>query len=107
VNALSATSNVSGDSGVTHAYHTAAAAVAAVVLVGRAAGRVRLGIVEGAGSSSRSAGVGGVGPWRWLEVVKMRCRLPFWGRSMIDIVRREVEKERLPNTGTTGARYIS
>jgi hypothetical protein len=103
VNASSATSDVSGDSGVTRAYHTAAAAVAVVVLVGKAAGRVRLGIVEGAASSSRPAGIGDAGPWRWLEVAKMvvamgrglgreRCRLSFWGRSMIDLVGREVRR---------------
>jgi hypothetical protein len=98
VNASSVTSGVNGGSGVTRAYHTVAAVVAAAVLVGRTAGRARLGIVEGAASSSRPAGIGGVGPWRWLEVWRMvavvgrvddravgtpkglgrdRCRLPF------------------------------
>lgn len=77
VNALSVTSDVSGDSGVTRAYHTVAAVVAAAVLVDRTAGRVQLGIVERAASSLKPAGIGGVGPWRWLEVGRKHCRLPF------------------------------
>jgi hypothetical protein len=118
VNASSATSDVSGDSGVTRAYHTAAAAAAVVVLVGKAAGRVRLGIVEGAASSSRPAGIGDAGPWRWLEVAKMvvamgrglgreRCRLSFWGRSMIDLVGREVRRRGRRARSLFGSLYVA
>jgi hypothetical protein len=53
---------VSGDSGVIHADHTVAAVEVAIVLVGMAAGTARLGIVVGAASSSRIAGVVDVGP---------------------------------------------
>jgi uncharacterized membrane protein len=62
VNASSATSDVSDDSGVIHADHTVAAVEVAIVLVGMAAGTARLGIVVGAASSLRIVGIVDVGP---------------------------------------------
>jgi hypothetical protein len=62
VNVSSATSGVSGDSGVIHADHTVAAVEVAIVLVGMPAGTARLGTVVGAPSSLRIAGIADVGP---------------------------------------------
>jgi hypothetical protein len=62
VNVSSATSDVSGDSGVTHADHTVAAVEVAAALVDMAAGTARLGTVVGTASSLRIAGIADVGP---------------------------------------------